>query len=47
MADSPKDLQFREMKDTITELNKLIQTLRETIEMLKNSRSRSARSVTT
>ncbi len=35
MADSPKDLQFREMKDTITELNKLIKTLRETIEMMK------------
>lgn len=35
MAGSPKDLQFREMKDTITERNKLIKTLRETIEMLK------------
>ncbi len=39
MADSAKDLQFREMKDTITELNKLIATLQETIEELRKEQS--------
>lgn len=32
MADSAKDLQLRELKDTISELNKLIKTLQETLE---------------
>lgn len=37
MANSAKDLQFRELKDTISELNKLVKTLQETIDSL-NSR---------
>lgn len=32
MADSVRDIQLRELKDTISELNKLIKTLRQTIE---------------
>lgn len=32
MADSAWDLQLRELKDTISELNKLIKTLQQTIE---------------
>lgn len=32
MADSARDLQLRELKDTILELNKLIKTLQQTVE---------------
>lgn len=32
MADSVRDIQLRELKDTISELNKLIKTLQQTIE---------------
>ncbi len=39
MADSAKDLQNRELKDTIQELNKLIKTLRETIEQLQDQQA--------
>ncbi len=35
MADSANDLRFRELKDTIQELNTLIKTLRETVERLQ------------
>ena len=32
MAGSARDIQMRELKDTISELNKLIKTLQQTIE---------------
>ena len=32
MADSAQGLQLRELKDTISELNKLIKTLQQTVE---------------
>ena len=41
MANNPKDLQLRELKDTITELNSLIKTLQATLDDMRKSKEES------
>lgn len=41
MANNPKDIQLRELKDTITELNNLIRTLQATLDDMRKSKEES------
>ena len=41
MTNNPKDLQLRELKDTITELNSLIKTLQATLDDMRKSKEES------
>lgn len=41
MANNPKDIQLRELKDTITELNSLIKTLQATLDDMRKSKEES------